>query len=103
MDEKTGLPQSGVLSDREIRRYTRQIDFAGFGIIGQEKVKKAKILVIGAGGKGTSVMQNLVSVGVGTLGICDSYHVTEEQLSRQHLYGDGDLGKQKAINRVPSS
>ena len=97
MDEKSKFPKSEVLSDKEIRRYIHQIHLSGFGLIGQEKIKQAKILVIGAGGKGSSALQNLASAGVGTIGICDNYPVTEDQLSRQHLYGDGDLGKQKAI------
>lgn len=97
MDEKSGISQSEILSEKEIRRYARQIEITGLGIYEQEKIKKSKILVIGAGGKGSSVLQNLTSVGTGTLGICDNYHVTEEQLIRQHLFGDGDLGKQRAI------
>ncbi len=97
MDEKRKFPQSEILSDKEIRRYIHQIKLSGLGLAGQEKLKQSKILVIGAGGKGSSALQNLASVGVGTLGICDNYPVTEDQLSRQHLYGDGDLGKQKAI------
>jgi len=97
MNEKISLQQSEILTEKEKRRYAQQINFAGLGISGQEKIKKSKILVIGAGGKGSSALQNLASAGVGTLGICDNYRVTEDQLSRQHLYGDGDLGKQKAI------
>ena len=53
--------------------------------------------MIGAGGKGTAILQHLASSGIGTLGISDNYQVEEAELSRQYLYGNGDLGKQKAI------
>jgi adenylyltransferase/sulfurtransferase len=88
---------SEILSQKEIRRYVLQISLPDIGLTGQEKIKQAKILVIGAGGKGTSVLQNLATVGVGKLGISDNYPIEESQLSRQHFYGNGDIGKQKAI------
>ncbi|MBN1598386.1 MAG: HesA/MoeB/ThiF family protein [Bacteroidales bacterium] len=88
---------SEILSDKEIRRYTLQISIPELGLSGQEKIKQSKVLVIGAGGKGTSVLQNLAAVGIGKLGISDNYIVNENELSRQYLYGNSDLGKQKAI------
>ena len=97
MENTKNLPHSEILTDKEIRRYIHQISLSGFGIEGQEKLKQSKVLVIGVGGKGSSALQNLTSVGIGMIGICDNYPVTEDQLSRQHLYGDMDLGKQKAI------
>jgi len=97
MDEKKQNILSEILTDKEIRRYALQINLPGLGIKGQEKIKKSRILVIGAGGKGSSTLQNLASAGVGRIGICDNYPVAEDQLCRQHLYGDSDLGKQKAI------
>ncbi|MBN1949685.1 MAG: HesA/MoeB/ThiF family protein [Bacteroidales bacterium] len=89
--------QPSTLSQKEIRRYALQISVPQIGIKGQEKIKSAKVLVIGAGGKGTSVMQNLASIGVGEMGISDNFPVLESDLSRQHLYGSNDIGKQKAI------
>jgi len=97
MEEKINSLKSEILSSKEIRRYSQQITQLGLGINGQEKLKQSRILVIGAGGKGSTILQNLASVGIGVIGICDNYPVTEDQLSRQHLYGNGDLGKQKAI------
>ncbi len=97
MEDQLNPVRSEILSEREIRRYTEQINTNSIGLSGQEKIKQAKVLVIGAGGKGSAVLQNLATVGLGTLGICDNYLVSEDQLSRQHLYGSGDLGKQKAI------
>jgi molybdopterin/thiamine biosynthesis adenylyltransferase len=88
---------SDILSDREIRKFAQQIKLTGIGLSGQEKIKKARILVIGAGGKGTAVLQALVATGVGYIGICDNYPVEEPGLPRQCLYGENDIGKQKAI------
>ena len=97
MEEPASNSSSSVLSEKEMRRYALQIGMPSIGQEGQEKIKKAKVLVIGAGGKGSSVLQNLATVGVGKIGICDNYPVQENELARQYLYGNSDLGKQKAI------
>lgn len=89
--------QSEVLSGLEIRKYSQQIELPSVGMPGQEKIKQAKVLVIGAGGKGTALMQHLVAAGIGKIGISDNYPVEEKVLPNQTLYGNGDLGKQKAI------
>jgi molybdopterin/thiamine biosynthesis adenylyltransferase len=89
--------KSEILSDKEIRIMARQIQLPEVGIAGQEKIKNARVLVIGAGGKGTSVLQSLTAAGVGTLGITDNMLVEENILPRQNLYGEKDLGKQRAI------
>lgn len=88
---------SNILSQKEIRRYAIQISSSSIGLTGQEKLKQAKILVIGAGGKGTVILQHLAAMGIGTLGISDNLLVEEAELTRQFLYGNSDLGKQKAI------
>jgi molybdopterin/thiamine biosynthesis adenylyltransferase len=89
--------KSEILSDKEIRKFALQIQLPDVGLAGQEKIKKARVLVIGAGGKGASVLQTLVNSGVGFIGICDNFKVEEFSLPRQSLYGDTDLGKLKAI------
>jgi sulfur-carrier protein adenylyltransferase/sulfurtransferase len=89
--------KSEILSDKEIRIMTQQIQLPEVGLSGQEKIKNSRVLVIGAGGKGTSVLQSLVAAGVGTLGITDNMLVEENILPRQSLYGEKDLGKQRAI------
>jgi adenylyltransferase/sulfurtransferase len=89
--------KSEILSDKEIRTMAQQIQLPDIGIAGQEKIKNARVLVIGAGGKGTSVLQSLTAAGVGTLGITDNMLVDEKILPRQSLYGEKDLGKQRAI------
>lgn len=86
-----------ILSAREERRFQAQISLDGIGKEGQEKLKKARVLVIGAGGKGTTALKNLITAGVGCIGVSDDSLVREETLSRQSLFGDNDIGKQKAI------
>jgi molybdopterin/thiamine biosynthesis adenylyltransferase len=89
--------KSEILTSRELRIFRHQIDLPAVGLQGQEKIKKSKVLVAGAGGKGTFALQNLAAAGVGSIGICDNRIVEETTLPRQNLYGNGDLGKQKAI------
>lgn len=86
-----------LLTIREERRYENQIALEGFGRKGQELLKQAKVLVIGAGGKGTTTLKNLITAGIGNLGVCDDKLVNEDSLSKQSLFGDNDVGKQKAI------
>ena len=89
--------EASALSQRELRRYKPQIDFKGIGLGGQEKIKQSRVLVIGAGGKGTSALKALITSGIGYIGISDDTLIQEETLGRQSLYGDNDIGKQKAI------
>jgi len=70
------------------------------GIAGQEKLKAAKVLVIGAGGLGCPVLQYLVAAGVGTIGIVDDDTVDVTNLHRQILYSAEDIGKGKAETAV---
>lgn len=77
-------------------RYQRQIILNGFGIAGQRKLYKAKVLVIGAGGLGCPILQYLAAAGVGTLGIVDHDTVELSNLHRQILYTVADIGRLKA-------
>lgn len=70
------------------------------GISGQEKLKAAKVLVIGAGGLGCPVLQYLTSAGVGTIGVVDDDTVDVTNLHRQILYSADDVGKGKAETAV---
>lgn len=85
------------LTDIELRRYSRQIKLTEIGKTGQLALKKSKVLVIGAGGLGTPVLQYLAAAGVGILGICDNDYVNESNFHRQIMYGASDLGKLKTI------
>jgi sulfur-carrier protein adenylyltransferase/sulfurtransferase len=86
-----------LLSPRELRRYSKQIMIPEIGIEGQEKLKKASVLVVGAGGLGCPVLQYLVAAGVGKVVIAEFDIVSEENLQRQILYGSDDVGKLKSI------
>lgn len=89
--------ESSILSPREIRRYSKQIAIPEIGIGGQEKLKQAKVLVVGAGGLGCPVLQYLTAAGVGTIGIAEFDLVDESNLQRQVLYRSDDVGKLKSI------
>ncbi|MBW8051405.1 MAG: molybdopterin-synthase adenylyltransferase MoeB [Cytophagales bacterium] len=85
-----------MLSPKELNRYSRHIILPEIGQKGQEKLKQAKVLVVGAGGLGCPVLQYLTAAGVGTIGIVDFDKVDESNLQRQILYDVEDIGKQKA-------
>jgi len=86
-----------MLNEEEKIRYSRQINISKIGESGQEKLKSASVLVIGAGGLGSPILMYLVSSGVGRVGIADNDTVSLSNLSRQILYDTTDLGKKKAI------
>lgn len=86
-----------MLNDKEKERYSRHILLPEIGIEGQEKLKQAKVLVIGAGGLGCPVLQYLTAAGVGEIGIVDFDIIEESNLQRQVLYSIEDIGKQKAL------
>jgi len=77
------------------QRYIRQISLPEIGSKGQEKLSKASVLVVGAGGLGCPALLYLAAAGVGTIGIVDGDLVEISNLHRQVLYGEGDIGKQK--------
>ena len=78
-------------------RFARQIILPEFGKAGQEKLAKARVLVIGAGGLGCPILLHLAAAGVGVLGIADGDSISESNLNRQTLFGVGDVGKSKAV------
>ena len=84
------------MQTEELKRYNRQIVLSEIGIEGQQKLKAAKVLVIGAGGLGCPVLQYLVAAGVGTIGIVDDDKVDITNLHRQILYSAADAGRNKA-------
>jgi len=82
------------------QRYSRQILLREFGKEAQQKLLKAKILVVGAGGLGCPALQYLTAAGAGTIGVVDYDIVEISNLQRQPLYGVDDVGKSKATTAV---
>jgi adenylyltransferase/sulfurtransferase len=85
-----------TLTEEELNRYSRQLMLPGFGLEGQTKLKKSRVLMIGAGGLGCPVLQYLCAAGVGTIGIIDFDKIELHNLNRQVLYSTADVGKPKA-------
>ncbi len=85
----------GALSAVEQQRYSRQLLLPELGLSGQEKLKKAKVLLIGAGGLGSPAALYLAAAGVGTLGISDGDHVDLSNLHRQILHRTDAIGTPK--------
>ena len=83
------------LTPEEIERYKRHILLPEIGGVGQQRLKAAKVLVIGAGGLGAPVLYYLAAAGVGTLGIIDDDIVSLSNLQRQVIHDTGTLGDLK--------
>ena len=85
-----------MLSPQEHARYSKQIILPEFKTEGQEKLRAAKVLVIGAGGLGCPVLQYLTAAGIGTIGIADGDTIDISNLQRQVLYTGQEIGQRKA-------
>jgi len=89
-----GLPTVSLTADQRIR-YERNILAPGFGEAGQERLARARVLVVGLGGLGSPVAYYLAAAGVGMLGLMDSERVHLSNLQRQILYSMQDLERPK--------
>ncbi|WPZ15043.1 molybdopterin-synthase adenylyltransferase MoeB [Nitratireductor rhodophyticola] len=93
MAETTTFP--AALSDTELERYARHIVLPEIGGAGQQKLKKARVLVIGAGGLGAPVLCYLAAAGIGTLGMIDDDTVSLSNLQRQVIHDTDSVGMEK--------
>jgi molybdopterin/thiamine biosynthesis adenylyltransferase len=90
------------LKPDEIERYARHIILHEIGGTGQQSLKAARVLVIGAGGLGSPVLLYLAAAGVGTLGVVDDDVVSLSNLQRQVLHETGDIGRPKTESAADS-
>ena len=81
----------------ELDRYHRQMILPQVGPEGQERLKRASVVVVGAGGLGVPVLQYLVAAGVGRVGVVEMDRVEVSNLHRQVLYTTEDVGEPNAI------
>ncbi len=84
-----------MLSNDELERYARHIVLREVGGPGQAALRRARVLVIGAGGLGAPVLLYLAAAGVGTLGVVDHDVVTLSNLQRQVIHATPDIGTPK--------
>lgn len=84
-----------MLNTEELVRYSRHFSLSEVGVAGQEKLKSARVLCIGAGGLGSPLLLYLAAAGIGTIGIIDDDFVDLSNLQRQVLYSTQDVKKKK--------
>jgi adenylyltransferase/sulfurtransferase len=94
MPTSTAPPRADLSTD-ELQRYSRHLTLPEFGREGQEKLKNASVLLVGAGGLGSPAATYLAAAGVGRIGLVDFDRVEASNLQRQILYGTGDVGRPK--------
>ena len=92
----SSFQEDGKLNDAEIERYSRHLILPEIGGVGQQKLKKSRVLVVGAGGLGCPLLSYLVAAGVGHIGIVDDDIVARSNLQRQILFHEHDIGQNKA-------
>ncbi|HSU13396.1 molybdopterin-synthase adenylyltransferase MoeB [Longimicrobium sp.] len=91
-EDAAALPQ---LTPDEVLRYSRHVIIPDVGMEGQQKLKAARVLLVGTGGLGSPLALYLAAAGVGTLGLVDFDVVDETNLQRQVLHGTSDVGRKK--------
>lgn len=95
---ETGKAADAGLSEKQRERYARQLSLAEIGADGQEKLKKARVCIIGAGGLGSPAAMYLAAAGIGTIGIADADEVELSNLQRQILHSTQELGTKKVAS-----
>ena len=89
---------SDQMSETELERYARHIVMPEIGGVGQMRLRRARVLVIGAGGLGSPALQYLAAAGVGIIGIIDDDVVDASNLQRQVIHRDADIGLAKVTS-----
>lgn len=96
MAERTTPARLTLAGRPELRRYSRHLLIPEVGLAGQERLLRARALVVGAGGLGSPVLAYLAAAGVGRIGIVDDDVVDETNLQRQTIFATHDIGQRKA-------
>ena len=81
---------------RQIDRYSRQIILKKIGVIGQKKLLKSRVLIVGAGGLGSPIAIYLAALGIGKIGIVDKDNIEMSNLGRQIIFETNDINKKKS-------
>jgi sulfur-carrier protein adenylyltransferase/sulfurtransferase len=97
MAERAASARLTLAGRPELRRYSRHLLIPEVGLAGQERLSASAVLVIGAGGLGSPVLQYLAAAGVGRIGIVDDDVVDETNLQRQTIFSTADIGARKAV------
>lgn len=88
-------PTVHSLTNPQIERYSRQLLLNQIGVAGQEKLSKSSVLVVGAGGLGSPIIQYLAAAGVGKIGVIDYDVVEGSNLQRQVIHNESNINKPK--------
>ena len=98
-----GKNKTMIFSKKQIDRYSRQVILKKIGTIGQKKLLKSRVLIVGAGGLGSPVAIYLTALGIGKIGIIDYDKVEISNLARQIIFTNNDINKTKssvAVNKL---
>ena len=96
------VPPGPPLTPEQLARGSRHLLLAEIGVVGQQRLRNARVCVVGAGGLGAPVLQYLAAAGVGTLGIVDDDVVEFSNLQRQVIHGTTDVGRPKVDSAADS-
>ena len=94
----TARKSTEPLTREEIRRYSRHLVLPEIGRTGQQRLKNARVLIVGAGGLGSPVSLYLAAAGIGTIGLVDADRVSVSNLQRQIVHGTSTLGEPKVLS-----
>ena len=87
--------EDDALTAPELQRYSRHLTLPHVGVAGQERLRRGRVLLVGAGGLGSPAALYLAAAGVGHLGIVDADTVDASNLQRQVVHGTADIGRRK--------
>ena len=85
---------------QQIERYSRQIILKKIGVIGQKKLLKSSVLIVGAGGLGSPIAIYLTALGIGKIAIIDKDNIEISNLNRQIIFSTNDLKKNKSSTAI---